>query len=140
MSPYIEAPIGIGLIPCDTLIQDRITGKKSFIGVFDRISSSKFPLVSRPFYILVCLAGRNGTYPFSLELSSEKEGQVVFEAKGNVVMVSPTDGVDMVFPIQRVQFPTPGLYWIKFKIAGDTLMLRPIHVCRKAPPKEKEAN
>ncbi len=137
MSPYIEAPIGIGLIPCDTLIQDRITGKKSLIGVFDNITAQKFPFVCHVFYVMASLSGRKGTYPFSLEISSEKERQVIFAAKGSVELPSPVDVVDMVFPIQRVQFPYPDLYWIKFKIAGDPLMLRPLKVSRKVPPQEE---
>ncbi len=140
MSPCIEAPIGIGLIPCDTLIQDRITGKKSLIGVFDHIYSPRFPLVPRPFYVLVSLAGRNGTYPFTLELSGEKERQVIFQVKGKVTLPSPAEPMDMVFPLQGVQFPFPDLYWLKFKVAGETLMIRPLQVSQKASSKEQEAN
>ena len=63
MSSYVELPIGIGLIPCDTLIEDRLTGKKSLIGVIGAIRVTKFPCVYPAFHLLVSLTSGNGSYP-----------------------------------------------------------------------------
>ena len=90
MRSYIEVPIGIGLIPCDTLIEDRITGKKTIVGVIGAIRVSHFPCIYPSFHLLVSLTGGNGVYPCLLQVVSESKDEVVFSETGNLPSGSPT--------------------------------------------------
>lgn len=137
MSSYVELPIGIGLIPCDTLIEDRLTGKKSLIGVIGAIRVTKFPCVYPAFHLLVSLTSGNGSYPCTLQLVSESKNEVIFSGNGTLKFNNPTQVVDLVFLLQRLHFNYPDTYWIKFLIDGEPLMTRPIRVDLLKPPAEQ---
>ena len=139
MSSYVELPIGIGLIPCDTLIEDRLTGKKSLIGVIGAIRVTKFPCVYPAFHLLVSLTSGNGSYPCTLQLVSESKNEVIFSGNGTLKFNNPTQVVDLVFLLQRLHFNYPDTYWIKFLIDGEPLMTRPIRVDLLQPPAEQTA-
>ncbi len=139
MSSYVELPIGIGLIPCDTLIEDRLTGKKSLIGVIGAIRVTKFPCVYPAFHLLVSLTSGNGSYPCTLQLVSESKNEVIFSGNGTLKFNNPTQVVDLVFLLQRLHFNYPDTYWIKFLIDGEPLMTRPIRVDLLKPPAEQAA-
>lgn len=140
MSSYVELPIGIGLIPCDTLIEDRLTGKKALIGVIGAIRVTKFPCVYPAFHLLVSLTSGNGSYPCTLQLVSESKNEVIFSGNGTLKFNNPTQVVDLVFLLQRLHFNYPDTYWIKFLIDGEPLMTRPIRVDLLKPPAEQTAS
>ena len=139
MSSYVELPIGIGLIPCDTLIEDRLTGKKSLIGVIGAIRVTKFPCVYPAFHLLVSLPSGHGSYPCTLQLVSETKNEGIFSGNGTLKFNNPTQVVDLVFLLQRLHFNYPDTYWIKFLIDGEPLMTRPIRVDLLKPPAEQTA-
>ncbi len=136
MSSYVELPMGISLIPCDTLIEDRISGKKSLVGIIGAIRVTKFPCVYPAFHLLVSLTSGNGSYPCTLELVSESKNEVIFSGKGTLKFKNPTQVVDLVFMLQRLNFNYPDTYWIKFLVDGETLMMRPLHVTLLDPPED----
>ena len=134
MRSYIEVPIGIGLIPCDTLIEDRITGKKTIVGVIGAIRVSHFPCIYPSFHLLVSLTGGNGVYPCLLQVVSESKDEVVFSGNGELTFRQPNQVVDLVFLLRHIQFNYPDTYWIKFLVDGEPLMTRPLQVPLLDPP------
>ncbi len=39
-------PIGLAIVICDQIIEDKLTGKKSLIGIFNQIGNAEFSLPS----------------------------------------------------------------------------------------------
>lgn len=75
------------LTVCDSVSVDPVTGKVSLYGLFDLISSDKFPAVVKPFALFAQLSG-NGEYPISLELrspdgTSEQLAQLIIKCEPN---------------------------------------------------------
>lgn len=136
MSSYVELPIGICLLPCDTLIEDRITGKKSVIGIIGAIRVTKFPCSYPSFNLLVSLTSGHGSYPCSLEVVSESKNEVIFSGQGTLKFTDPTQVVDLVFVLQRLKFNYADTYWVKFMVDGEPLMMRPIQVKLLEPPED----
>lgn len=136
MSSYVELPIGIGLLPCDSLIEDRITGKKSVIGIIGTIRVTKFPFKYPSINLLVSLTSGNGSYPCLLEVVSESKNEVIFSGQGTLKFTDPTQVVDLVFVLQRLQFNYADTYWIKFLVDGEPLMMRPVNVKLLDPPED----
>ena len=139
MSSYVELPIGIGLIPCDTLIEDRLTGKKTLVGIIGSIRVTKFPCIYPSFHLLVSLTSGNGNYPCTLEVVSESRNTVIFSGKGNLKFTDPTQVIDLVFVLKRIHFNYPDTYWIKFSVDGEPLMTRPLRVSLMEPPEDSIA-
>jgi hypothetical protein len=128
MGSYVELPLGIALIPCDSLIEDRLTGKKSLIGIIGAIRCAQFPCVHPSLTILVSLTSGHGDYPCTLELVSESRNETVFVGKGDLKFKNPNQVVDLVFFLRRIRFEYPDVYWLKFLIDDMPIMTRPISV------------
>ena len=124
----LEMPMGIGLIPCDQIIEDRLTGKKSLIGVIGEIRMGKFPGCCPALHLLVSMTSGRGEYPCRLQIVSASQNEEVFSSRGRLKFKDPAQVVDLVFTLPALEFKYPDTYWIKFLIDGVTLMTRPLRI------------
>lgn len=134
MSSYSEVPIGIALIVCDTIIEDKLTNKKSLIGLFGQIHAGKLPCLHRAMSLLVSLTGGNGQYPCEIVCQHATEDTPVFKLPCTINFESPTQVLDLVFQLKAIRFSSAGQYWIKVLIDDIPIMMRPLTViCKQAP-------
>jgi len=135
-----EMPMGLALVICDTIIEDKTTGKKSLIGIFDRIQATTFPCTHPAMSIFVSLTGGRGKYPCEIVCRhGDSSSAMAFSAKGNIAMRDPGQVVDLLFQVKGVHFPQPGTYWVHFMVDEMPIMLRPLFISKLEPPKEKGA-
>lgn len=128
MSASSEIPIGLALIPCDTIIEDRLTGKKSLIGICGNMAVDKFPFLRHTMYLLISMTGGTGEYPCEVVLSSSLQNETIFSAKGKIKFENPNQVMDMVLVLKNVRFPSADIYWIKVSVDDVPLMMRPLTV------------
>lgn len=131
---YSEMPIGLALISCDTVIEDRRTGKKSLIGLFGQLNVRKLPYLHPSLSLLVSLTGGTGEHACEVLCSNDSLKVPVFSVKGKIKFDHPQQVIDMVFQLQSVRFPLADTYWIKFIVDEMPLMLRPLTVTQRKPP------
>ena len=139
MDSMLEMPMGIGLIPCDQIIEDRLTGKKSLIGVIGEIRVSKFPMRYPALHLLVSLTSGRGEYPCRLQIVSASQNEEIFSSRGRLKFKDPSQVVDLVFTLPSLHFKYADTYWVKFMIDDVTLMTRPLRVTEKPSPAIHEA-
>jgi len=118
--------MGLSLVVCDTIIEDKLTGKKSLIGLFDRIHARVFPCVHAMMAVFVSLTSGHGKYPCEILCRHSDGKAVAFSAKGEIVMPEPSRVVDLVFRLNGVRFPKPGTYWLHFLADEMPVMMRPL--------------
>jgi hypothetical protein len=134
MSPS-ELPIGLALLVCDTVIEDRRTMKKSLIGLFSQINVNKLPHVHPALCLFISLTGGTGEYPCEVICEHMDNAEKVFALKCKVAFKTPYDVAELVFSLRSLRFQQPGRYWIKVVIDSMPLMMRPLQVSqRQAPP------
>lgn len=126
MSSYSEMPIGIALIVCDTIIEDRLSNKKSLIGLFGQIHAMRLPCIAQSMCLLVSLTGGNGDYPCEIVCQHATIDAPVFSLRRTIRFDSPNQVLDLVFQLKSVRFPFPDQYWIKVLIDGIPIMMRPL--------------
>lgn len=130
---YSELPIGLALLVCDTVIEDRRSMKKSLIGLFSQINVPKLPYSHPGMYLFVALTGGSGDYPCELLCEHVESSEKVFALRCKVSFKTPYDVAELVFALRALRFTQPGRYWIKVMIDSMPLMMRPLVVnCR--PP------
>jgi len=132
---FSEIPIGLALIPCDTVIEDRLTGKKSLIGIFGQFSVRKFPYIHPNMCMLVSLTGGSGERVCEVTCSDADSQNVLFNVKGKIKFEHPHQVLDMVFQLRAVRFPHADTYWIKVNIDDMPLMMRPLRVVQRTENK-----
>ena len=130
--------MGLALLVCDTIIEDKLTGKKTLIGLFDRIQSGRFPCVHPAMTVFVSLTGSRGNYPCEVICRHQDNETVSFSAKGQVSLPDPLTVVDLVFRLNGVRFPKPGTYWLHFKVEDVPIMMRQLTVDKREREKRAE--
>jgi len=124
--------MGLALILCDTIIEDRATGKKSLIGLFSQIHAPKLPCIHQSMMMLVSVTGGQGAYPCEIVCEHPQLEQPVFKLDCALKFENPFQVLDMVFQLKAVRFPLAGKYEIKVIIDGVPELIRPLMVMPKA--------
>jgi hypothetical protein len=120
--------MGLALVVCDTVIEDRNTGKKSLIGLFDRLHAANYPCMHPAMSVLVALTGAGGELACELSCLPVEGGQPAFAAKGRVNFQDPGRVVELVFNFSGVRFVRPGRYDLRFMVDDMLVMTRPLWV------------
>lgn len=138
--PALETPMGLALVVCDTIIEDKLTGKKTLVGLFDRVQTSRLPCVHPTMTIFVSLTGGRGEYPCEVVCRHTDSETVAFSAKGKVNLRDPRQVVDLVFRLKGVRFPKSDMYWLHFLVDGVPIMMRPLVIQKTSPAKRDEGD
>ena len=132
-----ESPMGLALLICDSIIEDKLTGKKTLVGLFDRIQANKYPCMHPAMTVFVSLTGGRGHYECEVICRHQDNETVAFSAKGSVTLRDPRKVVDLVFRLNGVRFPKPGIYWLHFLADEIPIMMRQVTVQERKPEKNE---
>ncbi len=131
--PALDTPMGLSLVVCDSIIEDKFTGKKTLVGLFDRVQAARLPCVHPTMAVLVSLTGARGEYPCEVICKHTDSKSIAFSAKGKVNLRDPRQVVDLVFRLNGVRFPKADMYWLSFSVDDIPIMMRPLFVALKKP-------
>ena len=132
--------MGLALVMCDAIIEDKLTGKKTLVGLFDRVQAAKLPCIHPAVNLYVSLTGGRGEYPCEAVCRHTDNQTIAFSTKGRVTLTDPRQVVDLVFRLNGVRFPKPGTYWLHFLVDGVPIMMRPVFVQKKKLSKQESTD
>ncbi len=135
------APIGLALVICDQIIEDKLTNKKSLIGIFNQIGAQTFPCRHPQFCVFVSLTDGRGESAARLRIVHDESEHVVAEVNGTIQFPDVHTVVELRFDLVGLAFPDPGAYAIEF-YCDDALVLerrfRVLHIKpAQGPPAEE---
>lgn len=133
-STSITAPTLVSLLVCDQVIDDRLTSKKSAIGLFNAIIVSSFPTRVAQLAVMATLTEIIGSTRLRLRLVRDEDNEVLMETNGKVEAPDPLSMVDLVFVMQGVPIANPGQYAFELLCDDDLLGRRRFHVRTGKPP------
>ncbi len=116
-------PIGIALLFCDNLVEERDSAKRTLVGIFSGIIGQKFPLQFRPFWLYVSFTNLEGEHSFAINIISDATKNVLFSAGGRVNSGDRDAVIEMNIPVPPIVFPEPGIYGVTLHIDGETRSL-----------------
>lgn len=119
-----EKPTCLALILCDYIIEDKLTGNKSLIGLFSHILTNQLPCVHNRMCVVVSLSNGRGEIPIKLSITSLSNSEKIFEATGKVAFNDPLAVCDLVFDLRQVPFKTEGTYVIAVSYESTQLLER----------------
>lgn len=120
--------VGIALLFCDHLVEEKNTSKKTLVGIFSVIFGQKFPLVFRPFWTYTSFTNLVGEHPFAINIVSDVAKNVVFSAGGKMNVKGQDAVVELIIPVQSITFLEPGKYGVTLHINGHTILSRVLDV------------
>lgn len=135
MSTAQPTPSGIAIVICDQVIEDKLTSKKSLIGIFNNIHAATFPCRHPQLSIFASLTEGRGSYAARLRIANQETDESVADMNGQIEFPDVNTVVELVFNLVGVVFPVPGLYAIEFYCDDALVLERRFHVSHNQPPK-----
>ena len=117
-----SSPVGLAIVICDIIIEDKQTHKKSLIGIFNQIGALQFPCRHPRMAVYVSLTEGRGQYDVRLRIVQEDAGTTVGEVRGQIQFADINAVAELNFDLMNLAFPQPGLYSIEF-YCDDLLVL-----------------
>ena len=129
--PLNEMPMGLSLLICDLVIQDKQTNKRTLVGLFDRLFTVKLPCIHPSLTIFVSLTSGHGKYNCEIVCRHQETDKVAFKVKGTLGFQNPLQVVELVFNVQGITFSNEGEYWVEFRVDEVPVMMRRIFIVLK---------
>lgn len=129
-------PIPLAMVICDMIIEDRLTGKKSIIGLFNNIATGKFPCPHPSMNIFCVLTEGIGQYMGCLRCTNLESGKSVMELKGPLPFPNPLAIVEFHFEIKNIVFPEAGQYIFELLCDDQIVISRKFTVSKLEPPQK----
>ncbi len=113
-------PVANAVLICDKVITEEGTKKKSLIGIFEKIGSTKFPCMHYFLAVYVKLTNAMGEYVFSLDLVDLQKDVVVNKAEitRTIAIHDPLATHELVFNLNGLKFDSPGKY--EFRVMANS--------------------
>lgn len=121
MSRSASIPSLVSLLICDQVIDDKLTNKKSAIGIFNTIMTPTVPFAIHSLTVLASVTELIEPTRIELRFVRDSDGSVLFAGRGEVEAPGPLAVVDLVFAMQGIQVPAYGQY--AFELWGSDEML-----------------
>jgi len=132
-------PVGLAIVVCDQIIEDKFTSKKSLIGIFNNIGTQNFPCRHPQVCVFVSLTEGRGECAARLRIVHDETNQVVAEVDGKIQFPEIHTVVELNFNLVGLAFPEPGMYSIEFYCDDALILERRFNVTEIShPPDPKE--
>lgn len=113
-------PVLVAALICDVAVADPASGKKSLIGIFDRINVAHFP-TQHPMFLYFKVADAEGKYDLSIRFIYSKTNSLLAEARGGFNAPSRLMSVDNFVVFPPLAMVSPGRY--EFHILANSIFL-----------------
>jgi len=98
------------MLLCDLTIREQGTGKVSLIGIFENISSTRFPIVHRALSVYAKLGDAEGEYAIRLELARLDDSRVVAQGALRASFADRMTPSELIFALENLGLERPGRY------------------------------
>jgi hypothetical protein len=134
--PSVAAPTLVSLLVCDQVIDDRLSNKKSAIGLFNTVLVPSLPMRIQQMAVMATLTEITGRTPLQLRLMRDEDNSILMQTRGHVDAPNPLAMVDLVFAMQGVPVAKAGQYAFELLSEGELLGRRrfQVRVGRPRPP------
>jgi hypothetical protein len=121
-------PHVLAMVICDMVIDDRISGKKSLIGLFDAIATNVLPCSVNELHVFLALTDGYGTLKTRLRCARASSDEELFTTEQEVTFPDPLTVVEMNLGFCGCEFPEAGEYRFQLYAGQNLLCERKFHV------------
>jgi len=134
-------PIVKSFLIADAVLQDRLTGKWSIIGVFDRVMAPSFPVVHPTVALYLRLSDAQGKYKIRVEFRDDTDRRVGLFEGIELEVKDAAQAIEVGLPTHMLPLEKPGKYQFQLFINDEYSSSAELTVIqmpapqRPAPPK-----
>jgi hypothetical protein len=116
------------MIICDTVIDDRLSNKKSLIGLFDAIATPSVPCVINELHVFIALTDGYGNVRLRLRCIKMVTEHELFATEQEIMFPDPLAVVEVNMGFCGCEFPEAGEYRFQLFINDSLLCERRFQV------------
>lgn len=134
-----ERPLCVALVLCNDVLEDKRTGNKSLIGLFNGVLCPGLPAVHPRMFLLASLTSGIGEWPFSFRITAPS-GVEVFRMQETLHMKDPLAGHDVVVELRNLPLTEPGVHYVDLYVGDKPLSNRrfTVTVGSDTPPSSED--
>ena len=121
-------PHVLAMIICDMVIDDRISSKKSLIGLFDAIATTALPCTVNELHVFLALTDGYGTLEARLRCARASNDEELFSTVQEVRFPDPLAVIELNLGFCGCEFPEAGEYRFQLYAEQTLLCERKFHV------------
>jgi hypothetical protein len=110
-----EKPLGLAIVICERVITEAGTNNKTIVSTYNTVRARDFPV--RPPSMSIYVSLTNATGRKKVEMRAAYGGKEIGRFAGVATFEGPTHVFELIFNLQNIFFPFPGLY--TFEIFAD---------------------
>jgi hypothetical protein len=118
----------LAMVICDSIIDDRQTGKKTLVGLFNQIGAHSFPVRHQSLVVYCSLTQGQGKYRIQLQCLHAGKDEPIMGIDGELTMANPLAIAEMGFTLNGIVFPEAGPYEFQIICEGETIGRRRFQV------------
>jgi hypothetical protein len=130
-------PVVKSFLIADTVIHDRIAGKWSIIGVFDRVMAASFPVIHPTLAFYLKLGDVEGNYKIKVEFRDATDRRVGLIEGIQIEVKVPSQSFEVGFHAPPLPLERPGKYQFQLYVNEEFVASAPLEVIQvqvQAPP------
>ena len=116
-------PVLVAFIVCDQVIQDRLGGKHTLVGIFSNITAERFPATHKSPWLYAKMIDCEGNYDIRVEFVKVSTQDVLIEGGGSLAAADRHTSVEFVSLLPNLPLPSAGEYefrlWMNEKFISN---------------------
>ncbi|MBI5778192.1 MAG: hypothetical protein HZA49_01890 [Planctomycetes bacterium] len=133
MNTQKPKPIPLAMVICDGVIDDRLTGKKSVIGIFNNIAAAELPCRHQTLYVYCVLTEGIGQYDGALKCTHLQSNKVILNLTGPIKFPNPLATIEFIFDMKNIVFESEGMYVFELLCDSQPVISRKVNVSLLKP-------
>jgi hypothetical protein len=131
-----EKPICTALVICNEVIEDKRSGNKTLVGLFNSIMTGQVPATHPRMFVFASLTSGTGEWTFALRITSPNEREVM-RMQDTVRFTDPLANHDLVIELRNLPVEEAGVYFVDLLLNETPLANRRFTVTLQTPPPER---
>lgn len=118
-----EKPLCVALIICNEVIEDKRSGNKTLVGLFNGIMTAQVPATHPRMFVMASLTSGTGEWPFSFHIQSPG-GREIFRMQDTARFTDPLVSHDLVVELRNLPLEEEGVYFVDLLLGGEPIANR----------------
>lgn len=118
-----QGPVSVATLICNEVIEDKRTGNKTVVGIFNAIGTTQLPATHPRMTVLASVTNAEREISVKLVLRGP-EGREMLSAEARVPARGPGDVVDLLFELNNITFNELGDYIFELFFAEQVIGAR----------------
>lgn len=128
----LERPICVALVICDVVVEDKRTGNKTLVGLFNSIIAPQIPAVHPRMFLMASLTSGRGTWPFTFRITGPS-GREMLRMQEVTRFVDPLAVHDVIVELRNLPLEETGVHFVDLMLSDSQVANRRFTVHVEAP-------